>query len=84
MAKSVEEPVEDWAKKSLDDHGVAHNPKNAAINHEIGEAMKKFPSKKGGKGPMFDHIVIGGESFVSIRSLAMLPFAGERQTKGCE
>ena len=32
MAKSVEEPVEDWAKKSLDDHGVAHNPKNAAIN----------------------------------------------------
>lgn len=23
MAKSVEEPVEDWAKKSLDDHGVA-------------------------------------------------------------
>lgn len=32
MAKSVEEPVEDWAKKSLDDHGVAHSPKNAAIN----------------------------------------------------
>ena len=53
MAKSVEEPVEDWAKKSLDDHGVAHSPKNAAINHEIGEAMKKFPSKKGGKGPNF-------------------------------
>lgn len=53
MTKSVEEPVEDWAKKSLDDHGVAHSPKNAAINHEIGEAMKKFPSKKGGKGPNF-------------------------------
>jgi len=32
MAKSVEEPVEDWAKKSLDDHGVSHSPKNAAIN----------------------------------------------------
>lgn len=56
MAKSVEEPVEDWAKKSLDDHGVAHSPKNAAINHEIGEAMKKFPSKKGGKGPNFPDI----------------------------
>ncbi len=56
MAKSVEEPVEDWAKKSLDDHGVAHNPKNAAINHEIGEAMKNFPSKKGGKGPNFPDI----------------------------
>ena len=27
---------------------------------------------------LFDHIVLGGESFVSIRSLAMLPFAGER------
>lgn len=56
MAKSVEEPVEDWAKKSLDDHGVAHSPKNAAINHEIGEAMKKSPSKKGGKGPNFPDI----------------------------
>lgn len=56
MAKSVEEPVEDWAKKSLDDHGVAHSPKNAAINHEIGEAMKKFPSKKGGKGSNFPDI----------------------------
>ncbi|MBO5775271.1 MAG: N-6 DNA methylase, partial [Kiritimatiellae bacterium] len=56
MAKSVEEPVEDWAKKSLDDHGVAHSPKNAVINHEIGEAMKKFPSKKGGKGPNFPDI----------------------------
>ena len=32
MAKSVEEPVEDWAKKALDDHGVAHPSKNAAIN----------------------------------------------------
>ncbi len=32
MAKSVEEPVEDWAKKSLDDYGVSHSPKNAAIN----------------------------------------------------
>ena len=56
MTKSVEELVEDWAKKSLDDNGVAHLPKNAAINHEIGEAMKKSPSKKGGKGPNFPDI----------------------------
>lgn len=32
MAKSVEEPVEDWAKKSLNDYGVAYSSKNAAIN----------------------------------------------------
>ena len=33
MAKSVEEPVEDRAKKSLDDCDVGHfTEKNAAIN----------------------------------------------------
>ena len=32
MAKSVEVSGGDRAKKSLDDHGVAHSPKNAAIN----------------------------------------------------
>jgi len=38
MAKSVEELVEDWAKKSLDDCGIKHFAKNAAINSEIGAA----------------------------------------------
>ena len=50
MAKSVEELVEDWAKKSLDDCGVRHFAKNAAINAEIGEALKTAASKSGGRG----------------------------------
>ena len=40
MAKSVEEQVEEWAKKSLDDCGVRHFAKNAVINAEIGTALK--------------------------------------------
>jgi len=31
MVKSVEELVEDWTKKSLDDCGVKHFAKSAAI-----------------------------------------------------
>jgi len=58
MAKSVEELVEDWAKKSLDDCGVKHFAKNAAINSEIGAALKSAPSKKGGKGSNFPDIQV--------------------------
>lgn len=50
MAKSVEELVEDWAKKSLDKSGVMHYAKNAEINPEIGAALKSAVSKSGGKG----------------------------------
>lgn len=50
MAKSVEELVEDWAKKSLDKSGVTHYAKNAEINSEIGAALKAAVSKTGGKG----------------------------------
>lgn len=50
MAKSVEELVEDWAKKSLDNCGVKHFAKNAEINAEIGAALKTALSKSGGKG----------------------------------
>ena len=50
MAKSVEEQVEEWAKKSLDDCGVRHFAKNAVINAEIGTALKTAASKSGGRG----------------------------------
>jgi len=56
--KSVEELVEDWAKKSLDDCGVKQFAKNAAINSEIGAALKSAPSKKGGKGSNFPDIQV--------------------------
>ncbi len=58
MTKSVEEQVEDWAKKSLDACGVPHFAKNAAVNAEIAAALKDAPSKKGGKGANFPDIQI--------------------------
>lgn len=58
MAKSVEEQVEDWAKKSLDDCGILHFAKNAEVNSEIAEALKRAPSKNGGKGSNFPDIQV--------------------------
>ena len=42
MAKSVEEPIENWAKKSLDDYGVRHFVKNAVVNSEIGISLMRI------------------------------------------
>ena len=50
MAKSVEEKVEEWAKRQLDDSRVRHYAKNEEINPEIGAALKSATSKSGGKG----------------------------------
>ncbi len=58
MVKSVEEQVEDWAKKSLDACDVHHFAKNESINSEIDAALKNAPSKKGGKGANFPDIKV--------------------------
>ncbi len=50
MAKSIEERIEDFAKKQLDKYHVQHFAKTEGINSEIDEALKKFPSKQGGIG----------------------------------
>ena len=50
MVKSVEEKVEEWAKRQLDDGGVHHFAKNEEINSEIGTALKAGASKSGGNG----------------------------------
>jgi hypothetical protein len=42
MAKSVEEPVEDWVKKSLDGCGVKHFVKNAADNSGMGVSTMRL------------------------------------------
>lgn len=53
MAKSVEEQVENWAKQQLHDIGVHAYAKTEAINTEIQDALAKWPSKSGGKGPNY-------------------------------
>ena len=47
MAKSIEEQIEDIAKKSLlEDKTIKYYTKTESINAEIDEALKKAPSKK--------------------------------------
>lgn len=48
--KSIEETIEDIAKKQLDKCNVKYFAKTEIINREIDEALKKFPSKDGGLG----------------------------------
>lgn len=58
MAKSVEELVEDRAKRWLDDCQVSYYAKNEELNAEIGAALHEFPSKKGGQGGNFPDIQV--------------------------
>lgn len=66
MSKSVEEQVEDRAKKSLDACEVHHFAKNESINSEIDAALKNAPSKKGGKGANFPDIKVLVESSLAL------------------
>ena len=47
---SIEEQIEDIAKKQLDDIKVKYFTKIESINSEIDEALRKAPSKNGGDG----------------------------------
>ena len=47
---SIEEQIEDIAKKQLDDIKVRYFTKTESINSEIDEALRKAPSKNGGDG----------------------------------
>lgn len=49
-AKSIEEKIEDLAKKQLDKYCVRHFAKTESINSEIDESLSKAESKTGGKG----------------------------------
>ena len=60
MAKnnSIEELVEDNAKRQLEKIGVKTFCKNESINSEIDNALKKAPSKRGGKGYNYPDIKV--------------------------
>ena len=54
MAKSIEEQIEDIAKKWLSkDKNIKYYTKTESINHEIEQALKQASSKNGGKGTNF-------------------------------
>ena len=54
--KSIEEKVEDIAKKQLDAIQVRHFSKTESVNTEIDEALKKAESKSGGRGGNYPDI----------------------------
>ena len=54
MARSIEERIEDWAKGYFAQG--SYFTKNAPINPEIDEALKKAPSKTGGSGNNYPYI----------------------------
>lgn len=58
MNKSIEEKIEDFAKKQLDNIKVKYYSKTDGINDEIEEALTKAPSKSGGKGKNYPDIKV--------------------------
>lgn len=54
--KSIEEKIEDIAKKQLDENQVVHFAKTESVNTEIDEALAKAESKSGGRGGNYPDI----------------------------
>lgn len=80
MTKSIEEKIEDIAKKSLDEYGIKYFTKTESINKEIDDALKKAESKSGGKGGNFPDIKV----MIKTHSLGYIPVMIEvKGTKNC-
>lgn len=77
MAKSVEELVEDRAKRWLDDCQVSYYAKNEELNAEIGAALREFPSKKGGQGGNFPDIQVMIEPIKGLYLPVMIEVKGK-------
>ena len=65
--KSIEEQVEDWAEQQL--LPIKYYTKTETINSEIEDALKRAPSKNGGKGPNYPDIKL----FIETKDLKRLP-----------
>lgn len=79
MAKSIEEKIEDLAKRQLDKIGVKYFSKTDFINPEIEDAMKKAPSKNGGTGKNYPDIKV----FIETKNMRKIPVMIEvKGTKG--
>ena len=80
MAKSIEEQVEDIAKKQLDKFEIKYFTKTEGINEEIDDALKKAESKSGGKGGNFPDIKV----MIKTHTLGYIPVMIEvKGTKNC-
>lgn len=76
---SIEEQIEDIAKKQLDDIKVKYFTKTESINSEIDEALRKAPSKNGGDGCNYPDIKL----FLQTKTGRKIPIMIEvKGTKG--
>lgn len=66
---SVEERIEDYAKKQMNNGGVKYFSKTENINSEIDNALALAPSKSGGKGKNYPDIKV----FVSLEDMRNIP-----------
>ena len=65
MTRSVEEKVEEYYKKKLDDYGIRHFGKTESINDDISKALHKAASKSGGKGNNYPDIQLLLDSYTN-------------------
>jgi len=73
---SIEEKVEDWCKRQLS--ATRYYTKTEEINSEIGNALRKAPSKKGGEGRNFPDI----QCLIETPQMERIPVMIE--VKGCK
>lgn len=73
---SIEEKVEDWCKRQLS--ATRYYTKTEEINSEIGNALRKAPSKNGGEGRNFPDI----QCFIETLQMERIPVMIE--VKGCK
>ncbi len=69
MSKSIEEKIEDLAKRQLEKIGVKYFSKTDFINPEIEDALEKAPSKNGGTGKNYPDI----KAFIETRNMRKIP-----------
>ena len=74
--RSIEEQVEDLAKKQLT--GVKYYTKTEAINSEIDAALKAAPSKSGGSGSNYPDIKLLLETKTMRRIPVMIEVKGKK------
>lgn len=78
MAKSVEEKVEEYYKRELDNLGIHHFGKTEEINAEITAALKESTSKSGGSGNNYPDIQLFLENKHSRRIPVMIEAKGSK------
>ncbi len=66
---SIEERIEDQAKKQLSNGNVKYYAKTESINPEIDSALASAPSKSGGKGKNYPDIKV----FVTLENMRNIP-----------